>query len=241
MIIRTRANWPISMYYDRVLADGPQSFWPLDEVSGTVAHDIASAANTATFQGSVVVGNPGLFPSSYPVMHFDGSTAYLSTSIEYTNPTVFSLEVVFLTTAAQGKLIGFGASQTGSSSSYDRHLYIESTGVLSFGCYTGSTVTITTAASVTDGHWHHAVATIGSSGMALYLDGTLQSTNSNTTSQNYSGWWRIGYDNLSGWPNAPSSDYFAGLLARAAVYPVALSAAQVLAHYNAARTGPLVV
>ncbi|MBE7188961.1 PKD domain-containing protein, partial [Jatrophihabitans endophyticus] len=39
--------------------------------------------------------------------------------------------------------------------------------------------------------------------------------------------------NLNGWPSQPSSNYFAGTIDEAAVYPTALSAAQVTAHYNA--------
>ena len=47
----------------------------------------------------------------------------------------------------------------------------------------------------------------------------------------YTGFWRLGGDNLAGWPNTGSSQYFAGTIDDAAVYPTALSLAQVRDHY----------
>ena len=43
------------------------------------------------------------------------------------------------------------------------------------------------------------------------------------------------YDNLGGWPNEPTSDFFAGSVDEAAVFTTALSQAQVLASYRAGR------
>ena len=36
-----------------------------------------------------------------------------------------------------GKLIGFGNKQTGTSGGYDRHVYMEDDGQLTFGTWTG--------------------------------------------------------------------------------------------------------
>jgi len=84
-----------------------------------------------------------------------------------------------------------------------------------------------------------------SAGMSLYVDGQLVGTNANTVAQSYSGYWRVGGDNLNGWnldpwgsnsqgTTQPYSYYFNGTMADVAVYPAALSAAQVGAHYAAA-------
>jgi hypothetical protein len=82
------------------------------------------------------------------------------------------------------------------------------------------------------------VATQGPGGMRLYVDGALRSSNATvTSSRNYQGYWRVGYDNLSNWPSAPSSYYFAGSIDEAAVYPAALSAAQVAQHYALGTAG----
>lgn len=46
----------------------------------------------------------------------------------------------------------------------------------------------------------------------------------------------VGYDNLARWTNTPTSNFFAGAIDNAAVYPTALSATQIAAH-DAASTG----
>ena len=84
----------------------------------------------------------------------------------------------------------------------------------------------------------------GSNNMALYVDGRLIGTNTTSPAQAYSGYWRVGGDNLNGWnldpwgsnsqgTTQPHSYYFNGTIADVAVYPAALSAAQVAAHYAA--------
>ncbi len=39
-----------------------------------------------------------------------------------------------------------------------------------------------------------------------------------TGNQSYSGYWHVGGDNLNGWPNQPSSAYFAGQIDETAIY-----------------------
>ncbi len=165
----------------------------------------------------------------------DGSDS-VTNALQAQGPATFSTEVWFKTTVKGGKLIGFGNSQAGSSSAYDRHTYVSTTGQLSFGTYNGGYQTITSSANVADGAWHHVVATMSpSTGMTLYLDGARVAQNTGFTApESNSGYWRIGYDNTSGWPNAGSA-YFVGSMRFAAVYKTALTATQVQHHYNAGR------
>ena len=152
-------------------------------------------------------------------------------------PNVFSLETWFKTTTViGGKLIGFGNLQIAASGSYDRHIYMSTTGQIYFGCYPGSVQVATSAISYNDGNWHHAVGTLSASGMVLYIDGVSVGTNPSTTAQVYSGYWRVGYDNLNSWTNAPAQYFFNGTLDETAVYMnQALTPAQVLKHFNAGR------
>ncbi len=61
--------------------------------------------------------------------------------------------------------------------------------------------------------------------MALYVDGKrVGSRTDTTTGQAYTGYWRVGGDNLGGWPNQPTSNYFAGTIDEVAIYPTALTA-----------------
>jgi hypothetical protein len=143
-------------------------------------------------------------------------------------------------------LIGFGDNQTGFSSNYDRHIYMMNDGQLVFGVWTGQPDVIETSSPYNDGQWHYVVATQDPTlGMTLYVDGQLVGTNSTTTAQGYNGYWKIGGDNLNGWnldpwggnsqgTTEPNSYYFNGAIADVAVYPYALTAAQVTTHYAAA-------
>jgi hypothetical protein len=109
-------------------------------------------------------------------------------------------------------------------------------GQLVFGVYPGQVVTVTSPNAYKDNVWHHVVATLGSGGMALYVDGALvASSTAATTAQGYAGYWRIGGDNLNGWPNKPTNAAFKGSVDEVAVYPTALTAAQVANHYNLGR------
>lgn len=127
-----------------------------------------------------------------------------------------------------------GCGFTGSSSSYDRHLYLDNAGHVVFGVYPNAMVTIASPTAYTDGQWHLADATLGSTGMRLYLDGTQVASNTTTTTaQNFTGYWRVGYDNLAGWANAPTSYYLNATLDEVAVYPSALTATQITSHYTA--------
>jgi PKD repeat protein len=134
------------------------------------------------------------------------------------------------TTTDGGKLIGFGDKQTGLSGNYDRHVIMLNTGQLQFGVWTGSANTILSANSYNDGNWHYMVATQGSDGMTLYVDGVAVGTNPQTQAQPYTGYWRVGGDVTWGGTN---SNYFAGSLDEVAVYSSELTAAQVQVHYAA--------
>ena len=117
-------------------------------------------------------------------------------------------------------------------------------GQLVFGVWNNQTETIETPNVYNDGQWHHVVATYDGTNMALYVDGHLIGTATSSSAQSYSGYWRVGGDNLNGWnldpwgsnsqgTTQPASYYFNGTIADVAVYPAALSATQVMAHYAA--------
>ncbi len=126
--------------------------------------------------------------------------------------------------------MSFTNSQTdGGVSSWDRMLWIDPSGHLVYGVYPGSMKEVISTGTYNDGNWHQAVATIGPNGEFLYVDGSQVAANTSVTSaQNYTGYWHLGYSNAAGtWTDGPSSDYFNGSLAQAAVFPAQLNATQV--------------
>ena len=198
------------------------------------AADASGAANPGGYRAVLAQASSTATPlacsrDSGAAFVFNGTSTYISTSKTSTSPANYSVELWFKTTVAAGKLIGLGSSQTGSSGSYDRHLYIDSAGKVEFGAYNGATQVIVTPTAVTDGKWHHVAGTQSSTaGMVLYLDGVQVAANATyLTAQAYTGYWRLGYDNLAGWPNAPTSYFFNGQMRYAAAYSTVLTAAQI--------------
>src|SRR6185437_11537040 len=111
---------------------------------------------------------------------------------------------------------------------------------------------VCTSSAYDDGSWHYAVGTFSSGGvLTFYVDGSLASvgassscTGSGTnpctiggTIQSYSGYWRMGDGNLSGWNDPPASNFFNGSIDEASVYGYVLSAAQVTKHYQTGKNG----
>ncbi len=219
---------PLSAHADNT---GLVAYWKFDEGTSTVATDFSSNGNTGTLLGSPTwaSGKRGR------ALSFDGVGAYVSTATQINNPTPFTVAAWFKTTSASGhKIVGFEDAQTGTGgTSYDRHLYVGTDGKLYFGWFANSVITVSSAATVTDGQWHLAVGKFESGTGELYLDGVSQGTNSggNGIAQNFAGYWRIGSYRLASWTNA-SDGYFPGSIDDVRIYNRALSAAEIAKLYN---------
>ena len=222
-------------YAQDVLSDSAASYWRLGEAAGTQATDYAGY-NDLTLGTTVTRGAAGAITGdSNAASSFGGSaTGFGSSGTRTPAPDTYSTELWFKTTTILGgKLIGYGSANTGTSANnYDRQVYLDNAGHLLFGVNT-TTSTILSSATYNDGLWHHVIATLSPAGMVLYADGRVIGRNASvTTGLPYTGYWRIGGDSLSGWKNAPASNFFAGSIDDVAVYPTALSLTQVQKHYT---------
>jgi hypothetical protein len=216
--------------------------YPLNEAAATTsaADNGNSGTNTGTYRGTHAISNTTPTACSRDTANatvFNGTNSYVSTATSITNPTTYSLEVWFKTTVAGGKLIGFGNAQTGASTTFDRELYINSVGAVTFGTYNTAVQTVTSPSAYNDGAWHLAIATMSpGAGMALWLDGTKVASNTAYVSQrSYAGYWRLGYDANTGFPLLGSSLYFTGSMRFASVFTTVLSSVQISNHYAAGR------
>lgn len=226
---------------DAVRGDGAYFAHPLDDDppnNQAPARDATLNNRPGTYRNAAAHSTLGVCPrdTSAGSTTFDGSTDYVTMPDAWTNPQTFTTEVWFRTTSAQGVLVGFSNSLLGLVSlNYDRHVYLASTGQLVFGVGSGNT-TIVSPGTYTDGSWHQAVATLGSTGMRLYVDGALVASNTAVTAaQSYTGYWRFAAGPLTGWSPASGGSYFRGQLAWGAAYPTTLSASDVAVHYAAGR------
>ncbi|MEU2250486.1 LamG domain-containing protein [Streptomyces sp. NPDC019224] len=226
-------------YPARVLSDGATLYWRYDEGTSTFAADTGAGLDNGFLRNSPSYRQtPAAVSGPSTAIGFNGTTQYAYSNRSRSDTAKYSVETWIRTTTTRGgKIIGFGSNTLELSGKYDKHVYMLNNGRLTFGTSNGGGQTVSTTGAYNDGAWHHVVATQGSGGMALYVDGQLRASNSRyTKNASYTGYWRVGGDNLATWPNRPTSNFFAGQIDETAVYPAALTAAQVSAHY-ALRTG----
>ena len=219
-----------SDYAETVMDDGASLYWRLGGTAAQGGNDLVGN-NDAVVRSGVTSNSGGALPSEPgPSYNFNGtSSGFLNSTSTAPVGQQYSTELWFKTTTTTGgKLIGYGNSASGTSSNYDRHVYMRNDGRLTFGTHPGIVRTVTSTNAYRDGNWHHMVASQGWDGMKLYVDGQLVGALPDNTSQAYNGYWRVGGDNLGSWPSRPSSDYFAGQIDEVAVYNRVLTSQEVI-------------
>ncbi|MCJ0904455.1 LamG-like jellyroll fold domain-containing protein [Rhodococcus sp. ARC_M6] len=222
-----------SEYQQLIAADGANHYWRLGEASGTRVADWAGdsdltlGTSNRTVVGGAIVGDPNT-ATSFSSGSTTGGPAQFA-------PQTFSAEAWFnTTTRSGGRIIGFGTANNVNGGANDRNVYMNNSGQLTFGTYVLGNRTVNSPASYNDGKWHHVVATMGSVGLRLYVDGQPVAERTDTKLGEYytAGYWRVGGGNLGNWPSAPSSQYFVGALDEVAVYSSALSSNAVQEHWR---------
>lgn len=227
----TAAARPTATYPDLVSAGNPAGYWRLND-TGEIDVDSSGSGNTGTDSGAVTHGVAGaLHGSTDTAVTLDGGYVDVPNSPSIALHGPFTLEAWFRTTVTgqqqgiverydtpspNGELIRIGA---------DNHLY---------GYVSGATTSagVTGGSTVTPDVWHHVVVSCDGSSLDLYLDGL-----------------RDGMTATGILPGAGSGDLrlgargddtglrLNGSLDEVAVYPAALPADQVEAHYLAGTTG----
>ncbi|MGY1773242.1 LamG-like jellyroll fold domain-containing protein [Blastococcus sp. SYSU D00813] len=239
-----------SPYVTQVLADAPSAWWRLGESSGTTAYDAIGTTNMTTAAG-ITRGTAGAVAGDTAVTANGTATGRANTPALVTEPgTGFSVEAwVRTTSTAGGTVVQYGEQLTAADvANTDRALYVDAGGRVSFGLTARGAdrvtryATVRSPQAVTDGRWHHLVATVGAQGTVLYVDGAPVAQNPALTAANPRtgpAYWLVGSGTLTGAPDAPASPHLAGAVDEVAVYRTALSAGQVAAHHAAATGGPV--
>jgi hypothetical protein len=236
---RTHCN---DQYGQTVLTSNPRIFWRMDDSnvtdSGTLHQPgkLNGALNRDIrflYQG---VTNPltGNVNDQSATLYGSGS---IVSPVAYKPGDTYTTELWFRTnTRSGGELVGFGNNQTVASSTYDRNIYLTDDGRLTGGVWNNGAQTVTSNKSYTDGQWHQVVETLSPAGLKLYIDGGKETITNETvnTGQDYTGYLKVGGDNLTAWPNQPTTTKFTGDIDDVAWYPTALTSTQVAANYAAA-------
>lgn len=204
----------MSLYSDTVLADAPNGYWRLDDTS-----DSANLAGSLTANGSPASTTGLLAADNSVARDLNGSSMYY-TAADGTNTDLtdtFTLELWFRAdSVTSGYFLskGTGAYEMGVS------------GGTIFVAKRGSGNFLTSSVTVSTGQTYHLVVTKDGSTRALYINGVDRTNlSSNQTCANNSTSLFIG---ASPTPNA----FFDGVIDEVAIYPTALSAARVAAHYQ---------
>lgn len=164
-------------YSDIVLADTPAVLLALDEASGATATDSSGNGHNGTYTGTVTYGETGPI-SGHTAVKFDANGEYVSTADTFAYPGGnFALEIWFKgsTKPASGEAAILSLGDSVNASLYSPNLTIDASGHVTVHAVDNTgTVSITGATDVTDGSWHHIVATARSGGtLKLYIDGAL--------------------------------------------------------------------
>lgn len=217
-------------YDSEVLADAPNVYYKLNELKGTSAADSSGNAVNGTYNNGTQFGQVG--PINYAAdwaNNFDGVSQYVSVpNNALIRPgDVFTVEfwvnVSTWTAPPETLFPAFVAKDTN-----DFIVYIDSTHgfLLSLNKQGVGTIAQSTIAMATG--WAHGVVTKNGSAVHIYINGVdVTGSVSNQTIVSASTGMGIGASFNGG------SNWLSGAMARVAVYPTALSATRVLAHYNA--------
>ncbi|NND01617.1 MAG: hypothetical protein HKN91_02420 [Acidimicrobiia bacterium] len=234
-------------YADLVADDGAVAYWRLGELGGNTALDSART-NDGTIVGNTGWGEPGMVGDSDTSMRFDGSTFIDvpdSTDINKGGPfEARTVEAWFIVddTAQTQIIFEEGSTSRGLS------IYVDSGSVYG-GIWNrtnngdGTTPWPTTpflSAPVNAGLPYHVVLaySFANDSVALYLNGSLaESTSGVGRWFGHGGDIGVGAMNQgtrlhTGGRNSGDQFYYSGILDEVAVYPTALSAAQVFSHFG---------
>lgn len=232
---------PLPPYIAAVLADNPVGFWPLDETSGTVAHDLAGE-NPGTYAGTFTLGQEG--PDGRPAFSAAGLGRVVVPG-SFPAPTATgSLEIWARHTGvgATGTFFNRQPQTTALAqvSPFSSHVIMNTGGG---GVRFGNGTTITGLSNGTVGAlpglaWNHAVVTWSASGgVQMYANGQpdpLSYVGPFNTAQIADGGQPLIIGQATNGADAFSNGII-GRLAYAAVYDYALTAQQIAAHHAAAQ------
>ncbi|MGB9140398.1 MAG: galactose oxidase-like domain-containing protein [Pseudonocardiaceae bacterium] len=221
---------PAGAYTQAVLGTGGLvAYWPLAEISGTVAYDIVGDHH-GSYYNHPHLGAPG--PAQATSVTFDGVNQYVLLPRDIRDD--FSLELWF---ATHGGGVGIGVTQWWQAAGLldaevpgivdDFGTSLDASGQVWAG--TGNPdISLHSSAGLNDNAWHHLVFTRAQATgeITLYIDGAPVATGHGGTQRLTSApGLRIG-------ALQSGATFYAGSIADAAVYNTVLPAATVAAHFG---------
>ena len=207
------------------LETGVVGYWHLDEATSTNAYDASGNTNTGTF-----VNNPTwqsvLNCRAGSCLSFDGTNDYVNvpsaSMLNFTSDGVFSISFwVNPTTLASSWRRGIIVQEDYLNSGY-RIGFANGGQPMFWTTQSGGSLQLSSSQNLTVSTWNHLVITFDNQQAYIYLNGvqTSSSTGAYVAGSNPI---RLGY---------PVSEWFSGLLDDIRYYNRALTATEILNHYN---------
>jgi len=232
-------------YSAAVMADAPVGYWRLGEPSGTTARDFSGAGHPGTYTNSPTLGVAGAITGDTAVTFTAASSQYIAPSFVFNQPQATIEAWIYMTAAPSvARLIG-GCSDGFNSGTGDKQLYIDTDGKLYFYGFDGAVrITSAPASAIPFNDWVHVAGVADGSNLTTYVNGV--SVGSVACGNTFTGYSVNNFfiAALAPTPAGVAPSYFDGSIDEVALYPTGLSAARILAHYNArtsAASGPLTV
>lgn len=223
-----------------VMAGAPAGYWRLDETSGTKARSDVAVHNGEGTYTKATLGTTGAFGAGNGSALTLAGDGYLELPALGTAGPDVSVGLWFRTTQPGALVTDQSAPLAGAttaSGSWTPVLYVGTDGKLHGEYYNtaGVNASNVSAATVTDGEWHHAVITAKAGTQTLYLDGTQVASKTGVpVGHQLNNRTYIGAGFVKYWPAAPGDvSYFTGQIDDAAVYQHGLTAEQVATQYAA--------
>ena len=234
-------------YVAAVLADSPLGFWPIDEGASNPVD--AASSHDATWNGSHTgVYGPAcqtaaeLTPGTYADFT-DTSALYVPSSGSWSIEAWARYTESGITIRTPVSWIrGTGTSSPwADTASISVNNVSGNTGIAEINVADAAgaaRIYARSTSAVNDGMWHHIVGTATSGGsMRIYIDGVLEATN---TAGRYASTASPQTRRVYLGSNRVVGQAFRGAISCIAIYDHALTATQVLDHFNAMPQGPCV-
>ncbi|HEV8655930.1 MAG TPA: S8 family serine peptidase [Candidatus Limnocylindria bacterium] len=206
----------------QLLADHPAGVWRLGESSGSVAADASGNALAGTYESGVTLGQSGAV-SDDSAAAFAGGAVSVPASSALDLRSAFSVEA-WVRPSVAGQNGGILEKTVNGTLNTQYLLFLEG-GLAKFRLSTAGTLVTLSGPAPALNSWTHLVGTFDGATLRLYLNGALVGATPAAPSSGGSGVTIIG--RLAGGIYG-----FVGVLDEVAVYPSALSAERVRAHYQ---------
>lgn len=218
-------------YQAAVLADNPVAFWRMGESSGTVMGDTSGFSRNGTYNANVVLGATGVGSPSDLAASFNGTNASASA------PSDSAYDFLDYTLEAWVKFTGplvpdmrIASRQGGQY--WLLHTRETSAGVAQLSSYSSLDGVNGYAAgpNLNDGAFHHVAITRNTTAdlISLYVDGLFVGSQVTTSNVAFTDTATVYVGSAFG-----TGQYFPGIIDEVALYGTALSAEQLMAHFEA--------